>query len=1051
MNAHPVPADERPNITPSPPPAQIVFPPILFSPLLFQSNSPLASPHTPPSITRQNPFDLLPASLLNPQSSPPAHPVHDTSPSHDDPNDKTPPPTPHNSLNNTRNTSIETPKNDPHLDMTNNPKISPPVFNTYISASFPSSPPPTVSEDPALDICFEDDALSPLERIYLLSRSAAVYHRVYVARAMSSFLPQVLPQDVLDYVLPILSSLAIDEDETVKEALSAELVHVIWWVVTHYRVVREDGCQPLVSDETNPDVLPICVQAFTPILGTLLLSMNGNVGSNARSAIVGILRRIKRLDDIEDGVDYTQAVDKGGGTNVPADLWIEGLDDLDLTLGLFERKQRRLLEDELLRQVVIGMARLDMQEEEPQSTQGTPYFDALQPSTPYFDQTPYYDALQSPEVLLNPASTRDSYFPAVLAGAYETSGSGNARAEDSTERLKPVHPRLACNSPQPTSDDSTPELSPSGLTPSIKPTASSNGAACLDPSSDSDKTPPAPRRPDIDSIMSGVTIYEGDDWSSRHDQNWMPPKGFEESPQSPVVAYPWMSESVIFGDPAPQNKHEETLGCPITGVTSLGDYHEGVEDEEQAAMGRLSSMSLMAAVTASGPLSEEMKLAFVKEVERVAKDPIYCVRREASYTLGALAKVIPIEIVVSSLLPLLEDLCQDEVWHVRHSALFALPATLARLQPNQRRAVALRVIMPLSRDSSSNVRTAVLEALGEVLYAFHEDEDGVPPELLELFLGRMQDSGSTISCSSSRKSSNEDWSDHYPPWALESSANPREGDANGTDIWNDPTRPLICAFNYPALALTLGKERWGELRELYLELSTSLVVKVRCTLAASLGELAKILGVENTHNDLMRVFKSSITAEEGEVRLKAIEALELFVSQLGDDDRWEVVEVLLSTWNSDLLRGWREREGVVKLLSIFSGYQYDVPDRSYWRGRQLRDILLKGLEDGVASVRDTAISVVPSLFFGWRSRQQRLWGEFVQDLARMASDRKYSRRTTFVATQQGLLLHEPGAESLLEDGTLQIALEKLATDHIPGVRIGVARLVKLVCGKHLRL
>jgi hypothetical protein len=54
--------------------------------------------------------------------------------------------------------------------------------------------------------------------------------------------------------------------------------------------------------------------------------------------------------------------------------------------------------------------------------------------------------------------------------------------------------------------------------------------------------------------------------------------------------------------------------------------------------------------------------------------------------------------------------------------------------------------------------------------------------------------------------------------------------------------PLICAFNYPALALTLGKERWGELRELYLELSTSLVVKVRCTLAASLGELAKILG-----------------------------------------------------------------------------------------------------------------------------------------------------------------------------------------------------------------
>lgn len=403
-------------------------------------------------------------------------------------------------------------------------------------------------------------------------------------------------------------------------------------------------------------------------------------------------------------------------------------------------------------------------------------------------------------------------------------------------------------------------------------------------------------------------------------------------------------------------------------------------------------------------------------------------------------------------LPLLETLCQDEVWHVRHSAIFALPATLTRLSPDQRQTVALRVIIPLSEDCSSNVRTAVLEALGEVLYTFHEDKDHIPPELLELFLGRKQDFGSasTFSSSSSRKSSNEDWSDHYPAWALESSAQPREEEgASGVDIWNDPTRPLICAFNYPALALTLGRERWGELRELYLELSTSLVVKVRCTLAASLGELAKILGAENAHNDLMRVFKSSITAEEGEVRLKAVEALELFIAQLGDGDRWEVVDVLLSTWNDDRLRGWREREGVVKLLSGLTGYQYDVPDRDYRRCSQLRDILLKGLGDGVASVRDAAISVVPSLFFGWQSRQYRLWGELVKDLARMASDGKYSRRITFVATQQKLLLHGLGSELLLEDPALQMALKKLACDHIPGVRIGIARLIKLVCGRHL--
>ena len=187
MRLHPVPADERSNNPPSPPPpAQIAFPPILFSPLLFQSNSPLASPHTPPSIIRQNPFDLLPSSLPNLQSSS-THPVHDTSPFHDDPKDNPPPPTSHNSLNNTRNICLESSKNDPHPDManrphlipssSNNPTSSPPALDPYVNTSFPSSPPPTVAEGPALDICFEDDALSPLERIYLLSRSTAVYHR----------------------------------------------------------------------------------------------------------------------------------------------------------------------------------------------------------------------------------------------------------------------------------------------------------------------------------------------------------------------------------------------------------------------------------------------------------------------------------------------------------------------------------------------------------------------------------------------------------------------------------------------------------------------------------------------------------------------------------------------------------------------------------------------------------------------------------------------------------------------------------------------------------
>ena len=39
----------------------------------------------------------------------------------------------------------------------------------------------------------------------------------------------------------------------------------------------------------------------------------------------------------------------------------------------------------------------------------------------------------------------------------------------------------------------------------------------------------------------------------------------------------------------------------------------------------------------------------MKEVERVGKDSVYWVRREASFALGALAKAVPVEVVEVSL------------------------------------------------------------------------------------------------------------------------------------------------------------------------------------------------------------------------------------------------------------------------------------------------------------------------------------------------------------------------------------------------------------------
>ena len=57
----------------------------------------------------------------------------------------------------------------------------------------------------------------------------------------------------------------------------------------------------------------------------------------------------------------------------------------------------------------------------------------------------------------------------------------------------------------------------------------------------------------------------------------------------------------------------------------------------------------MTVVCVLGSINEETKAAFVAEVERVGRDPVYWVRREACFVVGALAKVVPQEVVASSL------------------------------------------------------------------------------------------------------------------------------------------------------------------------------------------------------------------------------------------------------------------------------------------------------------------------------------------------------------------------------------------------------------------
>ncbi|KAG7452614.1 ARM repeat-containing protein [Guyanagaster necrorhizus] len=770
----------------------------------------------------------------------------------------------------------------------------------------------TFPEVSGLDLTLDDEGLeglNPLEKIYLYSISKATYHRVFISCDLPNLLDQITPQEAVEYVLPLLQVLSKDQDESVREALTSGLASVIWWFLTHCQVVATADNQ--INSYSNQST-SISVHAFTPILGRLLLSPNGLVGSSAKYVVVNLLQRMREADSPEDQLDN----------------WVAGLSFVsnaslneDLTIGLFGRSERVLFEQEILWGLVAGLDRLFL-DGDLDSLEDRGHTPCSEDSANFSDTITASEELQKEEV------------------------ASSSSAEDfrRKENINPYFP--------------------------VEPSAYSNGSfGTVNNNVDS----PLSVSSSYSSVSRGPTINDGD----REDYN-------KES------------------------------------------------QEEQSAVKRLTSMSLMATVTSTGYLDEQAQNTFVKEVERVVMDPIYWVRRESSFVLGALAKVVPDEIVHTSLLPLLERLLVDPAPLVRHSSLFALPVILTRLPIKYRRVLAVHTMQSMSVDESPDVRSGVLEALGEVIHTFHDeyrkpgdDTEGPPAELIRMFIGRSDDK--------------KVWDGQQP--AL---AQPFDRDKMKwlDSFYNDPSRPLICAFNLPAVCMTLGLSRWETLRETYLKLSDNPAFGIRRTLAASVGDLAKVLGPEIAQRDLMPVWWDGLRSQEAEIRLKIVQCLETFVRSLNMTGKMEVLEGVLEAWKVNRWSGWREREHIAGCLSAVIQSVASQEDQEVAHLLQLVCGLLRfALIDNVNAIREAGIHTLP-LIWPVLQRYPKVLGNLHLDLQGLSCSGVFRQRMTYIACQQVLLLPDGDTEAIkVPDEELWTTLRALSNDPIVGVRIGVSRLI----------
>jgi serine/threonine-protein phosphatase 4 regulatory subunit 1 len=129
---------------------------------------------------------------------------------------------------------------------------------------------------------------------------------------------------------------------------------------------------------------------------------------------------------------------------------------------------------------------------------------------------------------------------------------------------------------------------------------------------------------------------------------------------------------------------------------------------------------------------------------------------------------------------------------------------------------------------------------------------------------------------------------------------------------NDSDLVEYCAFNFPAVALTLGKSNWSKLEKAYGALVKDVQAKVRRSLSFSLHEIAKIVGPEISEKSLCPAFDLFLK-DFDDVKLGVISNLGSFLSNLSDKTR-EYYFIMISELPDDI-DNWRIREELAGQLS----------------------------------------------------------------------------------------------------------------------------------------
>lgn len=106
-----------------------------------------------------------------------------------------------------------------------------------------------------------------------------------------------------------------------------------------------------------------------------------------------------------------------------------------------------------------------------------------------------------------------------------------------------------------------------------------------------------------------------------------------------------------------------------------------------------------------------------------------------------------------------------------------------------------------------------------------------------------------------------------------------------------------CAFTFPAVLQALGKEGWSQLCDCYTELITIPSTYVKQSLAASLGEVASMIGTDAAEEYLVPFAENLLESDTAEIVTSVMQAIRSFFPILTEASRRRLSGVSLLQCN----------------------------------------------------------------------------------------------------------------------------------------------------------